>query len=286
MKEMAANVQSAITYFEGVDKSFNTDDKKHRKMRYAAYFNLAMIYQYLDMPDKSIEWAKKLIANDFDAKDGEKFVTKAEEIRKAMATNEMDSRHMRVKTVDLPKPVPVEKKAYSLEEDKSYIFGNAIKAGGDTIQGYIRKVHPNQMKATMTIKVKGMNDKWVDKTIYAHEVNTVIFENGDIYKGLFFAEPGKSGSINLDKEAFFVKEIYSGKKMSVYQYLSSEIVIHRAGSKNAEAMGSPGWAISPRKKFLELAKDCPELAKRAEAKEFSTQANSLIDFAKALEVCK
>lgn len=288
MDEMKKNVQSAIDYFERVDKTYNTDDKKHKKMRYGAYYNLAVIYQYLDMPDKQIEWANKVISNEFDEKDGEKLITKAKEIKNILAVNGAQNRHMLVKTVVPVKVETVEvKKPYSLEEDKRYTTGRLIKQSGDTIVAYIRMVHPNQMKGSLTTQVKGLNGKYIEKIVYATDISEVLYDNGDVYKGLYFAPPTTPGTINLDKsEAFFVKEIYKGKKMSVYQFLSTDVVIHRAGSKTAESMGSAGWSLSPRKKFLDLAKDCPELTKRAEAKEFNTQVNSLVEFAKALELCK
>lgn len=286
MTDIAQKVQSAIDYFETVEKNFNTDDKKHRKLRYAAYYNLATIYHYLDMPDKQAEWANKLIKNDFDAKDGEKLLASAIALKQALTTNESTSRHMFIMTRTLPK-VTKEKKPYSLEEDRAFTTGTVIKTNGDSIKAYIRKVHPNQMKGSLTLKVMGPNEKYVDKIVYAREVSTVLYDNGDIYRGLYFAPPGdKSGSFNLEKEAFFVKEIYKGEKLSVYQYLSSDVVIHRAGSKNAESVALPGWVLSPKKKFLEMAKDCPELTKRVESKEFNTQSASLVEFAKALDECK
>jgi hypothetical protein len=45
---------------------YTEDSKTARKMRYSAYYNLAVIYLLLDEPEKTIVEAEKLILNDYD----------------------------------------------------------------------------------------------------------------------------------------------------------------------------------------------------------------------------
>ena len=49
-------------------------------MRYATYYNLAQLYLIFDMPEKAIEMGDKIIANDYDTRDGKKFKEEAEKL--------------------------------------------------------------------------------------------------------------------------------------------------------------------------------------------------------------
>jgi hypothetical protein len=79
--QIASDFQPLIDYFESLPEKYKTDEKNDKKMRYGAYFNLAKIYYYLDMPDLSIKAAEKLIANDYDTKDGEKLIEQANNLK-------------------------------------------------------------------------------------------------------------------------------------------------------------------------------------------------------------
>lgn len=74
------------------------DDKKpHKKMRYATYYNLAQLYLIFDMPEKAIEMGDKIIANDYDTRDGKKFKEEAEKLIHLMNINHTQTRHFSVK---------------------------------------------------------------------------------------------------------------------------------------------------------------------------------------------
>ncbi len=74
---------------------YTEDEKSHKKLRYAAWYNNAVLYMMLDMPEKAAEEARGLIANDYDAKDGEKLVEQAEALKALLALNKTNTRHFR-----------------------------------------------------------------------------------------------------------------------------------------------------------------------------------------------
>ena len=53
-------LQPVIDYFELVKKTYNTTSKHDRKIKYASYFNLAVIYYYLDDPQSMMKEANVL----------------------------------------------------------------------------------------------------------------------------------------------------------------------------------------------------------------------------------
>ena len=71
--------------------------KPHKKMRYATYYNLAQLYLIFDMPEKAIEMGDKIIANDYDTRDGKKFKEEAEKLIHLMNINHTKTRHFSVK---------------------------------------------------------------------------------------------------------------------------------------------------------------------------------------------
>lgn len=86
-------VKPLISYLEEAKTRYTEDNKKHRKMRYASFFNLAQIYLLVDMPDEAIKQAEGLIVNDYDAGDGKSFIKKANELKKSLEVNGATSRH-------------------------------------------------------------------------------------------------------------------------------------------------------------------------------------------------
>ncbi|MDR3227292.1 MAG: hypothetical protein LBT56_06435, partial [Prevotellaceae bacterium] len=88
------NILDIIEYFKSIPTKYT--DKKLKadiKLRYAAYFNLCKIFLYLDEPENVREYATLLIENDYDKKDGEKFIKTAEEVRAVLTRTEINTRH-------------------------------------------------------------------------------------------------------------------------------------------------------------------------------------------------
>ena len=93
-----AELMSSIEYMTGVRAKYAADEKSERKLRYACDYNNAVLYTILDMPDKAIESCNALIANDYDAKDGEKMIEKLNKIKELMAKNNKVGRHYSIDT--------------------------------------------------------------------------------------------------------------------------------------------------------------------------------------------
>lgn len=98
--ELKAELQENIDYLMTMVTKYAKDDKKHKKMRYSSYLNVAQLYYHFDMPDKAIEYAEKLIANDYDKKDGKKIIKISNALKAEFTLNKMNTRHFPVDTVD------------------------------------------------------------------------------------------------------------------------------------------------------------------------------------------
>ncbi|MBK6565466.1 MAG: hypothetical protein IPL63_02140 [Saprospiraceae bacterium] len=83
-----------ISYFDGIIKKYNKDEKGDKKMKYAAQYNLARIFQFLDRHDKTIEIGKVMIADDYEKKDGERFVEQSTEFKRKLEFHRMTNRHI------------------------------------------------------------------------------------------------------------------------------------------------------------------------------------------------
>ena len=88
-----SEIMAAISYFDEVKIKYPEDDKREAKLRYGSFYNNARLYLILDMPEKAIEEANGLIANDYDTKDGEKLKEEAQELIDLFNKNNSHSRH-------------------------------------------------------------------------------------------------------------------------------------------------------------------------------------------------
>ena len=82
-----------ITYFEGIKDKYKADEKPDRKLRYGAYFNLAVLYLFTDQPQKAKEMADLLIANEYDKFDGKTLKSEAEVLLSSFSTNKFSTTH-------------------------------------------------------------------------------------------------------------------------------------------------------------------------------------------------
>ncbi|MBB1192874.1 hypothetical protein DNC80_04230 [Flavobacterium sp. SOK18b] len=80
IEDLKSSMQPLIDYFDTLKTKYADDSKPARKMRYSAYYNLAVIYLLTDEPEKTIVEAEKLIFNDYDKSDGKELINRANKL--------------------------------------------------------------------------------------------------------------------------------------------------------------------------------------------------------------
>jgi|WetSurMetagenome_2_1015567.scaffolds.fasta_scaffold21783_3 hypothetical protein len=92
--EINEQIKPAIEYFSGIEiKYTSTEEKTEKKLRYAAFYNLAIIYLCLEQYEKTKEYAQKLMANDFDSNDGKDFIQAISTIQARLEKHKMATQH-------------------------------------------------------------------------------------------------------------------------------------------------------------------------------------------------
>ncbi len=89
-------LKPVIDYFDKIKKTYTSTNKHDRKIRYASYFNLAVIYYYLDDPQEMMKEANGLELNDFDAKDAKGFVQTATWLKNLFQQTNIYTRHFSI----------------------------------------------------------------------------------------------------------------------------------------------------------------------------------------------
>ncbi len=97
-------VQPAIRYFEKIKRDYAGPSRHDRKLRYGCYYNLAVLYYYLDDPQAMMKEANGLVLNDFDIKDGVAFEKTATWLRNLFQQNNIYTRHFPINTENLKGP--------------------------------------------------------------------------------------------------------------------------------------------------------------------------------------
>jgi hypothetical protein len=90
-------LKPVIDYFESIKNKYTSTRKRHdRKIRYASYFNLAVLYYYLDDPQSMMKEANGLVLNDFDTKDGKAFEQTAKWLKNLFEQSNIYTRHFTI----------------------------------------------------------------------------------------------------------------------------------------------------------------------------------------------
>jgi hypothetical protein len=93
---MREQLKPVIEYFEKIKKRYTSTKKHDRKIRYASYFNLAVLYYYLDDPQSMMKEANGLVLNDFDSKDGKAFEQTATWLKNLFQQTNIYTRHFNI----------------------------------------------------------------------------------------------------------------------------------------------------------------------------------------------
>lgn len=89
-------LKPVIDYFESIKTTYTSTNKHDRKIRYASYYNLAVIYYYLDDPQNMLRQASGLIMNDFDSKDGKALEATAMRLKNIFQNTHIYTRHFTI----------------------------------------------------------------------------------------------------------------------------------------------------------------------------------------------
>jgi hypothetical protein len=96
--EARQQLRPAIDYFESIKKKYTSTSKHDRKLRYASYYDLAVLYYYLDDPQSMMNQATGLELNDFDASDAKGFQQSAQRLKNLFEQTNIYTRHFAIDT--------------------------------------------------------------------------------------------------------------------------------------------------------------------------------------------
>lgn len=93
--EVENDLKPIIEYFSDLArKPINEKEKSEKKLRYAAYYNLAQIYLYLDRFADVNDIADLIIKSEYKEKTGERFKESANDLQEELIFHKMTSRHL------------------------------------------------------------------------------------------------------------------------------------------------------------------------------------------------
>ena len=104
IEQAKVQLKPVIDYFEKVKKNYPSGNRHDRKIRYASYYNLAVLYYYLDDPQAMMKEATGLELNDFEPKDAKGFIQTATWLKNLFRQNNIYTRHFLINTAAFKGP--------------------------------------------------------------------------------------------------------------------------------------------------------------------------------------
>ena len=299
-------IKPIVAYFESVIPKYNeVKPKKHRKMRYASFYNIAEMYYYLDMPDEAIIYARKIIDNNYDKKDGERMIKSCNRLKEQFKKNKINTRHFPVETIDNRHSERreggeqvIEEKPIENSVKKVFLEAYLVTKKNDTIDGSVQTLVsegtdesdvkiPSINKYVKLLVLNDGDDNVSVKKYYAKDVKSLVINNV-LFESVYFTSAGKeqaSGNVvNLDNtfkgaSSHFCRVIYKSDKIGVYAF-QNELVLKKPADKKGSSTSSMGYVIAFKKKLSKYVQDCKELVSQIKDGEFQNTADSLGQLAK------
>lgn len=94
--DILSGLQPAIDIFNNQINAYKEDNKKDKKIRYAAYYNLMNLYLNIDDFSNAEKYANLLIVNDYDDGDGKTMLKRIAELKEKMLKNKVNSTHFEI----------------------------------------------------------------------------------------------------------------------------------------------------------------------------------------------
>ena len=93
--QIEKDLEPILDYFNKLATKLElSKEKADKRLRGAAWYNLAQAYYCLDQHDKAIEIGNKIIASEYEENTGKRFIKNSEEMKKKLAFHKMSSRHI------------------------------------------------------------------------------------------------------------------------------------------------------------------------------------------------
>ncbi len=280
IEPLLKKVKPNVDYFNDVVARYDKDDRKSKKLRYASFYNIAMIYLKLDQPLKAKEYANKLIENDYDKGDGKRIINTADNLINLFETNKTNTRHFEVITEDVSNEPVVTEVLVEAEEDtseKSIAF--LITAQNDTLQ---TTVTVNEL-AKMSVVANLIGEGNERKMFEAQNTKKLVVANGDVYEAVDFQSTLANDAATAPK---FSKLLVEGEKINLYVHQGTEFLLQPKESTNATSTMSKNFVFGFNKELSSFSETCPALKTRVAAGEFKNTEEGLIKFAQELNSCE
>ncbi|NRD21875.1 hypothetical protein HNV10_01395 [Winogradskyella litoriviva] len=288
--ESVANLKNELTpvidYFNSLVPKYAGQKKKETKMRYASFYNIAKMYYYLDMPEKSKIYAQKLIDNGYDKSDGKYFIRKADELITKFKANNTNTRHFEVLTEDLSniveEPIIVETEESSsldLELIKAYLVS---KAGDTTLVDVDTKDIKNIAYKMNIVRYADNGTPIGTEVKSAKALNEVLFIDGTHYKNVNFKETTTNQETLNGSQEKLCKVLVESNNINLYLFNEEEPVIVTSNNETGISTLSKSYVFGFNKNLAKLAEGHPVLIEKVNNNQFKNTIEDLVKFCNEL----
>jgi len=289
--KLRKEVLPSIDRFNAIIPKYVGKKKKMRKVRFASLYNISKIYYLLDMPDKAIEYAQKVIDNDYSKSDGKYYIRLSNELKQVLTANKLKTRHCEIITEDLSNSNQTVKsnvissgqleKAYLISKSNDTTLVEIFNQDINNIGYGLKKVvydENNQQSGTSFIK--------------ANNCKELLFINGMHFRNISFKESAvKGGDLDAGKALLGVKSdklcqiLFESDKINLYKFNDEELVFLKPGESNGVSTSSAGFLFGFKKKLAAISSSCTTISEKTKTGAYVNTEESLFKFCEDYNNC-
>ncbi len=235
-EDIREKVKPIVAYFEKIAELPN-DEKANQKLVFAANYNLASLSYWLDKPKLTKKYGEKIIANDYDKKDGETWIESADKLIKKFELADTNSRHF-------TREIPGENYVFQ-SQNNAVVAQQAIAAPQEVV--IVRKANPSIIVNKDDSEMEGFIINWSNsdpwdiqrsvKFVAGDKYNEGKYDKKDVQKfdpkeikaftydkkvyiPIYYSDM-ESGAISLASKWYFAEVAINGKAVKLLNYYDS-----------------------------------------------------------------
>lgn len=266
----AEKINRAITFLEKIPANYPKNKRSHKKMRYASFYNLAILNHYLENFDKASDYYQKVITNDYHEGQSKRNLKTVDRLKTLYSINKVTTSHFQIQKANTGNNNQAQSSQNFIYLDADILTNNNQSTEGkielaDNVSDIIYEL---QSLASINFKHLNDADEVTVTTIDSSTIQSIQLEESKLQNIEYLAQKDSPAVKGL------ALELFTSNKISLYHY-NNEIILKKATEKLGQSTSATAYSFGFKKKLSQYLSTCQKMQADIKSGKYKNNIDSL-----------
>ncbi|UOB16230.1 hypothetical protein [Abyssalbus ytuae] len=248
IEDIKKNTENVIKTFDSIANLIPAEKRRDRKVRYACFYNSAVLSYYIDEPQQSSIYAEKALKEEFNNKEATVLINKSEELDRLLKLNNIADRHM---------DILQDEKFNAVEnEDASSTYAFLITTSQDTLVADLNWDDVPLIGTEVKVYLPDTNGNMALKIIPASDILELVIDENNIYVQKKFISY-KDNPRAKEPGYYLVRKEFESNVISLYSFKEEEGVLFLPDQSTGHSTRSYKFIMGLKNELPRFSNGCP-----------------------------